>query len=298
MLGFTSVASDEPVRGGGAREAIERELRALGVNTTAAGQAGAVVYGDVFGKYSRFGVGGGDPAWRGTRGGDGGAAQAARAGEHDIHRDRQETHARRGRAHTRPRSVRARTASARRRSGLLLRKLGRGMAAQVERAHSVSRPWPRDLRGRLTVQGDAYQAYLPGLTCNGNAGGGMSITCREASLWPIGDGSAHARLCAVHARAQLLRRPRDRSQRIGRRTCRRFSPPPSFSGESASGGRSPAWMGRRICTTRRSRTAAPGQHGEAASRELESDCGARSQVLATAPGDDTVTGFRTRLRHR
>src|SRR5579859_1229623 len=44
----------------------------------------------------------------------------------------------------------------------------------------VTRPWPRDLRGRLLVQGDTYQAYLPGLTCNGNAGGGMSITCRDA----------------------------------------------------------------------------------------------------------------------
>src|SRR5258708_35219981 len=52
----------------------------------------------------------------------------------------------------------------------------------------VTRPWPRDLRGRLLTQGDAYQAYLPGLTCNGNAGGGMSITCRDASLWPIGAG--------------------------------------------------------------------------------------------------------------
>ena len=50
------------------------------------------------------------------------------------------------------------------------------------------RPWPRDLRGRVTVQGDAYQAYLPGLTCHGNASGGLGISCRDESLWPVGTG--------------------------------------------------------------------------------------------------------------
>jgi hypothetical protein len=54
----------------------------------------------------------------------------------------------------------------------------------------VSRPWPRDLRGRIFVQsgvqGDVYQAYVPGLSCNGTASGGLSITCRDEALWPLG----------------------------------------------------------------------------------------------------------------
>jgi hypothetical protein len=50
----------------------------------------------------------------------------------------------------------------------------------------VSRSLPRDLRGRLFVQGEVYQAYLPGLTCDGNAAGGLSITCRDEGLWPLG----------------------------------------------------------------------------------------------------------------
>jgi hypothetical protein len=50
----------------------------------------------------------------------------------------------------------------------------------------ISRPLPRDLRGRLLVQGDVYQAYLPGLTCNGSAASGLSITCRDEGLWPLG----------------------------------------------------------------------------------------------------------------
>lgn len=50
----------------------------------------------------------------------------------------------------------------------------------------VSRALPRDLRGRLFVQGGVYQAYLPGITCDGNAVGGLSITCRDEGLWPLG----------------------------------------------------------------------------------------------------------------
>src|SRR4029077_9117150 len=50
----------------------------------------------------------------------------------------------------------------------------------------VSRALPRDLRGRLFVQGDVYQAYLPGLSCNGNAANGLGISCRDEALWPLG----------------------------------------------------------------------------------------------------------------
>lgn len=50
----------------------------------------------------------------------------------------------------------------------------------------ISRSLPRDFRGRLFVQGEVYQAYLPGLTCNGNAANGLGITCREEGLWPLG----------------------------------------------------------------------------------------------------------------
>lgn len=55
----------------------------------------------------------------------------------------------------------------------------------------VTRFLPRDLRGRLFVQGDVYQAYLPGLSCNGNAAGGLGISCRDEALWPLG-GNARA----------------------------------------------------------------------------------------------------------
>lgn len=43
-------------------------------------------------------------------------------------------------------------------------------AGWAERSRARTRPphpWPRDLRGRLLVEGEAFWAYLPGMTCGG-----------------------------------------------------------------------------------------------------------------------------------
>jgi hypothetical protein len=60
--------------------------------------------------------------------------------------------------------------------------------------HSVSvahsRPWPRDLRGRLVLRRDKdhlFDAYLPGVYCRGLTGAPPAMTCFESSdPWPIG----------------------------------------------------------------------------------------------------------------
>src|ERR1041385_1207578 len=51
-----------------------------------------------------------------------------------------------------------------------------------------SRPWPRDLRGRLVMRKDrSIEAHLPGVICLSNTASSLSITCREGDdLWPIG----------------------------------------------------------------------------------------------------------------
>ncbi len=53
-----------------------------------------------------------------------------------------------------------------------------------------SRPWPRDLRGRLVVRGDKdhlFDAYLPGIYCRGSGGASLAMTCFESNdSWPIG----------------------------------------------------------------------------------------------------------------
>ena len=51
-----------------------------------------------------------------------------------------------------------------------------------------SRPWPRDLRGRLVLGKDrSIEAHLPGVVCQSSVVGNLSITCREDDgPWPIG----------------------------------------------------------------------------------------------------------------
>ena len=55
-----------------------------------------------------------------------------------------------------------------------------------------SRPWPRDLRGRLVLRSyenkdHLFDAYLPGVTCRNSGGDSLVMTCFESNdPWPIG----------------------------------------------------------------------------------------------------------------
>lgn len=53
-----------------------------------------------------------------------------------------------------------------------------------------SRPWPRDLRGRLALRKDKdhlFDAYLPGVYCRSSAGAPPAMTCLDSNdPWPIG----------------------------------------------------------------------------------------------------------------
>jgi hypothetical protein len=59
------------------------------------------------------------------------------------------------------------------------------LAATAPLMHS--RPWPRDLRGRLVVQADgALRAYLPGVQCSGTTQPQLSLACNEShDPWPL-----------------------------------------------------------------------------------------------------------------
>jgi len=63
---------------------------------------------------------------------------------------------------------------------------------QQEQALSVShsRPWPRDLRGRLVPARDhLLDVYLPGVLCHLSAALPLVLTCRESDdPWPLGRG--------------------------------------------------------------------------------------------------------------
>ena len=54
---------------------------------------------------------------------------------------------------------------------------------QLEQAFQVphSRPWPRDLRGRLVLRKDhLVDAYLPGIFCSSAPGAALNLSCRES----------------------------------------------------------------------------------------------------------------------
>ena len=60
---------------------------------------------------------------------------------------------------------------------------------QLEQAFQVphSRPWPRDLRGRLVLRKDhLVDAYLPGIFCSIAPGAALNLSCRESDdPWPL-----------------------------------------------------------------------------------------------------------------
>jgi hypothetical protein len=54
------------------------------------------------------------------------------------------------------------------------------------RALPVSRPWPRDARGRLRPSGNRFDLFLPAMTCTGRPDP-LEISCTDGQQpWPIG----------------------------------------------------------------------------------------------------------------
>jgi len=62
------------------------------------------------------------------------------------------------------------------------------LAASVPLTHS--RPWPRDLRGRLLLGDETtFRAYLPGVQCAGTIQPQLNAACRESDdPWPLSPG--------------------------------------------------------------------------------------------------------------
>jgi hypothetical protein len=62
-----------------------------------------------------------------------------------------------------------------------------------------ARPWPRDLRGRIHLNGAAYQAYLPGTSCSGNTEPALSMECRASDAPWVLESGGHALMLANFA---------------------------------------------------------------------------------------------------
>jgi hypothetical protein len=164
---------------------------------------------------------------------------------------------------------------------------GAGWQRKLSIPIPVSRPWPRDLRGRILVQGDLYQAYLPGVTCNGTAANGLGISCRAESLWPIGTGPA------MLGFAQFAPARNFFDGRIVASNGSEKSVPAFFSAAEFKVRETTAWAlagvdGRtHVYSPVKNSAVWEGWGSNIAG--VESACGARSQVFATARTDDAAS---------
>jgi len=63
---------------------------------------------------------------------------------------------------------------------------GQPAVAPQSAAVTTGRVWPRDLRGHLRADGDAFQVFLPGVTCRGTSTLFALACADEGESWPIG----------------------------------------------------------------------------------------------------------------
>ena len=63
-------------------------------------------------------------------------------------------------------------------------------AERQSAAIPATHPWPRDIRGRLSVGDTAFTAYLPGVLCRGTATPQLSLACRNSlEPWLLAPGA-------------------------------------------------------------------------------------------------------------
>ena len=74
--------------------------------------------------------------------------------------------------------------------------------AEQSLAITRSRPWPRDLRGRLVPRKDhLFDAYLPGVFCGSTTTSPLAMTCYDGDdAWPIGTNLFNTNAAFVSAR--------------------------------------------------------------------------------------------------
>lgn len=67
----------------------------------------------------------------------------------------------------------------------LYERVANGWRAVAASPITSSRPWPRDVRGRVRIDGGAVEAFLPGVTCHGRLEP-LSVACAgDQRPWPI-----------------------------------------------------------------------------------------------------------------
>ena len=151
----------------------------------------------------------------------------------------------------------------------------------------AAKPWPRDLRGRLRTAGSSFQAFLPGMTCNGTIDPAPAMECRPSEEpWVLESGSRGLLLANFAA---------SRNYFDGRVVAQNGAPravAPFYSAASVEERGQTLWLlalvdGRAqvfdVNLTPLPAAAVTGWGSDIAG--IDARCGPASQVLATRPGD-------------
>jgi hypothetical protein len=151
------------------------------------------------------------------------------------------------------------------------------------------RAWPRDLRGHLRVNAANFQAYLPGMACSGGVEPSLTMECKSTEEpWVLESGS-RAMLLGYFAPARNFFDGRVTSQAGVRKTVAPF-----YSAAAAEEQGQTLWLLAMVDGRAQVLDASLDPAGSIPSwgsdiAGTDAHCGSGSQVLATRPGDATVT---------
>ena len=160
---------------------------------------------------------------------------------------------------------------------------------------AAPKSWPRDLRGRLRINGTGFQAFLPGLTCAGATDPALTLECKPGEQpWLIESGARDLLLANYAAGRNYF------DGRIVTQAGARKSTQPFYTAAAADADGRTYWL--LALTDGRTQIAdatfepvdyIPSWGSDIAG--IESRCGAPTAILATRPGDaetDAVEAFR------
>ncbi|MGO9010789.1 MAG: hypothetical protein ACLQPN_11865 [Bryobacteraceae bacterium] len=147
------------------------------------------------------------------------------------------------------------------------------------------RPWPRDLRGRLHLTAPGFEAFLPGLVCQGAMAPQLTMDCRPGGQPWILESGSRALLAASFAPGRNYFDGHVVTQTGAARTA-----PPFFSAAAVEDRASTYWLlaladGRAELFDVNFNPLAPMPSWGGDLAGIDGRCGAATQVLATRAGD-------------
>ena len=157
-----------------------------------------------------------------------------------------------------------------------------------------SRPWPRDLRGRVILRKDhLFDAYLPDVLCRSTTASALAMTCTDSEeAWPIGTNLFNLSGPFVSGRNYL-------SGALSPNTGQQMKTAPFYSVSAVPRGESTSWIltavDGQVHLLDGSTDQVIGKLGWGSDiASLRSSCGSGWHLLATGTGtgpNDTVRAF-------